>query len=312
MKIGIIGAGHVGETAAYAMAKKELGDIVLLDVVEDMPQGKALDMMEAACIYGWDSKVIGTNDYADLSGASIVVVTAGVPRKPGMSRTDLLQTNSNIVKNVTEQIVKHAPNSIIIVVSNPLDIMTYLAMITSNLPKSKVFGMAGVLDSARFRAFISMELDASIADTQAMVLGGHGDQMVPLPRFSTVSGVPITELMDAGTIQRLVDRTKVGGGEIVKLLKSGSAYYAPAESIVQMVESIVLNKKRILPTCAFLEGQYGIENVYLGVPCKLGTNGIEEIIELKLSSDESDLLKKSANIVQDNIIELENILKEMS
>lgn len=303
-RIAVVGAGHVGESTALMLAQKELGDVILTDIIEDMPQGKALDLMEMTPLVGIDSNLQGSNDLADLAGSDIVVMTAGLPRKPGMDRMDLLTKNANIVGGVAEAIKKHAPNAIVVMVSNPLDVMAYLMYKNTGFDKKRVVGMAGVLDSTRLRAFVAMELGVSTADVHAMVLGGHGDSMVPLPRYTTVSGVPITELLSQDAIDRLIQRTKVGGGEIVKLLKTGSAYYAPAMSAVQMVESILRDKKRIIPAAALLEGEYGLSNVFVGVPVKLGSEGVEEIIELKLTSDEMNLLKASAEEVAKGIKDL--------
>ena len=287
-KISIIGAGNVGATAAFIIANKELSDVVLVDIIPDMPQGKGLDMAEASPVQRYDSQITGTNDYADIADSDVVIVTSGLPRKPGMSREDLLQKNAEIVGSVTEQIVKYAPNSLIILVTNPLDIMTYHAWKVSGFPANRVVGQAGILDSARFRYFIAETLNVSIEDISAMVLGGHGDTMVPLPRYTTVAGIPITELMSEETISQLSERTRNGGGEIVNLLKTGSAFYAPGAAIAQMAEAIIKDKKRILPCSAYLTGQYGINDVYIGVPIKLGANGIEEIIELRLTDSEVD------------------------
>ncbi len=303
-KITVIGAGHVGESTALMLAQKELGDVVLADIVPDMPQGKALDLMEMTPLIGIDSNVRGSNDLADIAGSDVVVMTAGLPRKPGMDRMDLITKNAEIVGGVAEGIKKHAPNAIVVVVSNPLDVMTYLMYKTTGFNKKRVVGMAGILDSTRLRAFVAMELGVSAADVHAMVLGGHGDSMVPLPRYTTVNGIPITELLPEEVIERLIQRTKVGGGEIVKLLKTGSAYYSPAMSATQMVESILRDKKRIVPAAALLEGEYGLSNVYVGVPVKLGSEGVEQIIELKLTSKEMDMLKESAAEVAKGIKDL--------
>ena len=297
-KITVVGAGHVGATAAQITAEKHLGDVVLVDIVEGVPQGKALDLAETAPVLGYDSRIIGTNAYDDTADSDVVVITAGVPRKPGMSRDDLLKTNYNIVKSVTEQVVSRSPNSVLIVVSNPLDAMVQTAFRVSQFPKNRVIGMAGVLDSARFRTFIAMELDVSVDNVHAFVLGGHGDTMVPLPRYSTVAGVPITELLPADTIARLVDRTRKGGAEIVGLLKT-SAWYAPGASIVDMVESILRDKKKILPCAAYLEGEYGVDGLYVGVPVKLGSRGVEEIIQIELTLEERAELQKSAASVRE-------------
>ncbi len=298
-KATVIGAGQVGATAAMRLAEKELADVVLIDVIEGVPAGKALDLVEAAPIEKHDAKVIGaTSDYADAKDSDIVIITAGIPRKPGMSRDDLLSTNMGIMRSVTEKVAAVAPNAILIIVSNPLDAMCHVAYETSGFPKNRVIGMAGVLDSARFRAFISTELDVSVENTHAFVLGGHGDTMVPLPRYSTVAGIPITELMSSERIEALVDRTRNGGAEIVGLLKTGSAFYAPSAAAVEMAEAILKDKKKILPCAAMLSGEYGIDDLFIGVPVKLGKNGIEEIIEIKLTDEESQALKRSASAVQ--------------
>jgi malate dehydrogenase len=303
-KITVVGAGNVGATAAQLIAYKELGNVVLVDIIEGVPQGKGLDLLESGPVEQFSGKILGTNDYKDTANSDVVVITAGVPRKPGMSRDDLIGTNAKIVKSVVEQITKHSPDTILIVVSNPLDIMACLAKQVSGFPKNRVIGMAGVLDSTRFRAFISEELNVSMEDTQAMVLGGHGDSMVPLPRYSTVSGICIEELISKERLDKLIERTRKGGGEIVALLKTGSAFYAPGASAVQMVESIIKDKKRILPCAAYLEGEYGIEGLFVGVPVKLGSNGIEEIIEIKLADEESNALKASADAVKKTLSEL--------
>jgi malate dehydrogenase len=304
-KITVVGAGHVGATAAQRLAEKELCDVVLVDIIEGVPQGKALDLAEAAPIEKHDAHLTGANAYDASEGSDIVIITAGIPRKPGMSRDDLISTNAGIMKTVTEQIVKLSPETILIIVSNPLDAMCHVAFEASTFPKNRVVGMAGILDSARFRAFISMELGVSVENTHAFVLGGHGDTMVPLPRYSTVAGIPITELMPADRIDAIVDRTRNGGAEIVGLLKTGSAYYAPASAAVEMAESILKDKKKILPCATYLEGEYGIKDLYIGVPVKLGANGIEEIIEIKLTDEEQAPLNKSADAVR----ELKEILK---
>ena len=303
-KISIIGAGSVGSTAAFIIANKELSDVVMVDIIPDMPQGKGLDMAEASPVQRYDSKITGTNDYVDIADSDIVIVTSGLPRKPGMSREDLLQKNAEIVGNVTEQIVKYAPNAIIILVTNPLDIMTYHAWKVSGFSTNRVMGQAGILDSARFRYFISEALNVSIEDISAMVLGGHGDTMVPLPRYTTVAGIPITELMSEETISQLIERTRNGGGEIVNLLKTGSAFYAPGAAVAQMAEAIIKDKKRILPCSAYLTGQYDINDIYIGTPVKLGANGVEEIIELRLTDSELAALQKSANIYREGISSL--------
>lgn len=305
MKITVIGAGNVGATAAQRIAEKELAnEVVLIDVVEGMPQGKGLDMYESAPVEGFDAKVIGTNSYDQTANSDIILITAGIARKPGMSRDDLQNTNANIVKTVTEQAVAKSPGAIIIVVSNPLDVMTYVAKKVSGFERHRVIGMAGVLDSARFRTFISMELNVSVEDVSAFVLGGHGDTMVPLPRYSTVAGIPLPDLMDQATIDRLVKRTRDGGIEIVNYLKTGSAYYAPSAAAVEMIEAIVKDKKRILPCAAWLQGEYGQKDVYCGVPIKLGRNGMEEIIQIKLTPDEQAALNKSAADVKASIAKL--------
>ncbi|HEY5616166.1 MAG TPA: malate dehydrogenase [Bacteroidota bacterium] len=305
MKITVIGAGNVGATAAQRIAEKELAnEVVLIDVIEGMPQGKGLDMYESAPIEGFDSKVIGTNSYDTTANSDVIVITAGIARKPGMSRDDLQATNANIVKSCTEQAVAKSPQAIIIVVSNPLDVMTYVAMKVSGFERHRVLGMAGVLDSARFRTFIAMEMNVSVQDVSAFVLGGHGDSMVPLPRYSTVAGIPLPDLMDKATIDRLVKRTRDGGIEIVNFLKTGSAYYAPSSSAVEMVESIVRDKKRILPCSVWLKGEYGLNDVFVGVPVKLGKNGLEEIIQIKLLPEEQEALNKSAVDVIGSIAKL--------
>jgi malate dehydrogenase len=305
MKITVIGAGNVGATAAQRIAEKELAnEVVLVDVVEGLPQGKGLDMYESAPIEGFDSKVIGTNSYEPTANSDIILITAGIARKPGMSRDDLQATNASIVKSCTEQAVAKSPQAIIIVVSNPLDVMAYVAMKVSGFERHRVIGMAGVLDSARFRTFIAMELNVSIKDVTAFVLGGHGDSMVPLPRYSTVAGIPLPDLMDQATIDRLVKRTRDGGIEIVNYLKTGSAYYAPSSAAVEMIESIVKDKKRILPCSAWLQGEYGQKDVFLGVPVKLGSGGIEEILQIKLLPEEQEALNRSAADVKANIAKL--------
>ena len=306
-KITIIGAGAVGATAAQRIAEKELGDVVLTDIVEGLPQGKALDLMEAAPMFGYDSKILGTNDYKDIEGSDVVVITAGIARKPGMTREDLLKINTKIIRDVSQNIAKYAPESIIITVTNPLDIMTYVTMKTAGFEPARVFGMSGVLDAGRFAAFIAMEAGCSVRDINAMVLGGHGDTMVPLPRFTTVSGVPITELISENAIKRLVERTINGGAEIVSLLKTGSAFYAPSAAVTNMVEAVINDTKRILPVCAYLNGEYGRKDIYLGVPVKLGKCGVEEIIELKLTGDEKKVLDKSAEAVMAGIASLKEL-----
>jgi malate dehydrogenase len=298
-KVTIVGAGNVGATTAHWIAAKELADVVLVDVVEGVPQGKALDLQEALPVEGADVRITGSNDYAATADSDIVVITAGLPRKPGMSRDDLLKVNSEIVGSATQSAVKLSPNCILIIVTNPLDAMCEVARQKSGFPRERIIGMAGVLDSARFATFIAMELNVSVDNVYAAVLGGHGDQMVPLPRYSTVAGVPITELMDAATIARIVDRTAKGGGEIVALLKTGSAYYAPARSITEMVDAILRDKHKILPCAVLLNGEYGLRDLFIGVPCKLGAKGLEAVIELKLTAEEKAALQKSASAVKE-------------
>lgn len=298
-KVTVVGGGNVGATAAQRLAEKELADVVLIDILEGIPQGKALDLAEAAPIEKHDAGVLGTNDYKDSENSDIVIVTAGIPRKPGMSRDDLISTNAGIMKNVTREIAAHSPNAVLIIVSNPLDAMCHVAYETSGFPKNRVVGMAGVLDSARFRTFISRELNVSVENTHAFVLGGHGDTMVPLPRYSTVAGIPITELIPEERIEALVDRTRNGGAEVVSLLKTGSAYYAPASAAVEMAESILKDKKKILPCAALLEGEYGINGLFIGVPVKLGSDGIEDIIQIDLTDSEQAALQHSADAVRE-------------
>ena len=297
-KISIIGAGNVGATTAHWIASKELGNVVLLDIVEGMPQGKGLDLLESGPVEGFDVDVKGTNNYEDSSDSDIAVITSGVPRKPGMSRDDLISINSKIIKDVTQNVIKYSPNCILIVVTNPLDAMVFVASKVSNFPKHRILGMAGILDSTRFRTFIAKELGVSVKDVSAMVLGGHGDSMVPLPRYSTVNGIPITELISAEKISALVERTRKGGEEIVNLLKTGSAYYAPGAAVAEMVESILEDKKRILPCAAYCDSEYNVGGYFVGVPVKLGRNGIEEVIELKLTQEEKELFKKSIEHVK--------------
>ena len=298
-KTTVVGAGFVGATTAQRIVDAELSDVVMIDILEGVTQGRGLDMLESSPVSGSDAHIIGTNEYRDTAGSDVVVITAGLPRKPGMSRDDLLMKNYNIVKEVTENVVRHSPNAILIVVSNPLDAMVQTAFKVSGFPKNRVIGMAGVLDSARMRTFIAMELKVSVENVHAFVLGGHGDDMVPLPRYSTVCGVPITELLSQEVIDRILDRTRKGGGEIVSLLKTGSAYYAPSAAIVEMVEAIYKDKKKILPCAAYLEGEYGIQGLYVGVPVKLGAKGVEQIIEIHLSNEERAQLQKSAASVQE-------------
>ena len=298
-KTTVVGAGFVGATTAQRIVDAELSDVVMIDILEGVTQGRGLDMLESCPVSGSDAHIIGTNEYRDTTGSDVVVITAGLPRKPGMSRDDLLMKNYNIVKEVTENVVRHSPNAILIVVSNPLDAMVQTAFKVSGFPKNRVIGMAGVLDSARMRTFIAMELKVSVENVHAFVLGGHGDDMVPLPRYSTVCGVPITELLSQEVIDRILDRTRKGGGEIVSLLKTGSAYYAPSAAIVEMVEAIYKDKKKILPCAAYLEGEYGIQGLYVGIPVKLGAKGVEQIIEIHLSNEERAQLQKSAASVQE-------------
>jgi malate dehydrogenase len=307
-KVTVVGAGNVGATAAQRLAEKELCDVVLVDIIEGVPQGKSLDLTEAAPIEKHDAHLTGVNTYEATAGSNIIIITAGIPRKPGMSRDDLLGTNAGIMKKVTEQVAKLSPDAVIIIVSNPLDAMCHVAFDASGFPKERVLGMAGVLDSARFRAFIAMELNVSVENTHAFVLGGHGDTMVPLPRYSTVAGIPITELLPQDRIDAIVERTRTGGAEIVSLLKTGSAYYAPASAAVEMAESILKDKKKILPCAALLQGEYGIEDLFIGVPVKLGAAGIEEVIQIKLTEDEQAALNRSAAAVQ----ELKEAMKKLT
>ncbi len=303
-KITVVGAGNVGATTAQHIVGLELGDVVLVDIIEGLSQGKALDLQESGPVEGFDCKLVGSNGYEETAHSDIVVITSGVARKPGMSREDLLETNRRIIESVVAQVVEKSPETILIVVTNPLDTMTYLAFKKSGFPKNRVMGMAGILDTSRFKAFISMELGVSVEDIHAMLLGGHGDEMVPLPRYTTVSGIPLSQFAPQETIDRLVERTRKGGGEIVSLLKTGSAYYAPGSSVVQMVEAVLKDKKRILPCCAYLEGEYGLRDVCFGVPVKLGSNGIEGIIELDLTESERELVMKSASGVKKSIMGL--------
>lgn len=299
MKITVVGAGNVGATCANCIAQKELGnEVILLDIKEGLAEGKALDMWETAPVNYYDTRVKGvTNNYEATAGSEVVVITSGIPRKPGMSRDDLIATNAGIVKSVTENIVKHSPDAIIIIVSNPLDVMTYAAFLTAKKASNKVFGMAGVLDTARYRSFLAEALDVSPKDIQALLMGGHGDTMVPLPRYTTVSGIPVTEMIEEDKLNAIIERTKKGGGELVNLMGT-SAWYAPGAAAAQMVEAIVRNQKRIFPVCAYLNGEYGMKDIYLGVPVKLGKNGIEEIIEVDLNKEEKALLDQSAEAVK--------------
>jgi malate dehydrogenase len=299
-KITVVGAGNVGATTAQRVAEKELArTVVMVDVVEGVPQGKGLDQWQSAPIEAFDARVIGSNGYDETAGSDIVIITAGIARKPGMSRDDLLNTNAGIVKSVAEQIAKTSPNAIVIVVSNPLDVMCYVAKQVTGFPRERVLGMAGVLDTARYRAFLAEALDVSVRDIQAMVLGGHGDTMVPLVSYTSVSGIPVTQLMDRAKLDAIVDRTRNGGAEIVKHLKTGSAYYAPSSGAVQMAEAIVNDQKRILPCAAWLTGEYGMKDLFLGVPCKLGRKGLERVIEVQLTADERAALEKSAEAVRE-------------
>ena len=300
-KVTVVGAGNVGATTALRISQLGYADVVLVDVVEDLPQGKGLDMLEAGPVLGTDASIIGSNSYEETHDSDLVVITAGIARRPGMSRDDLLLTNMKITSSVTQEVVKYSPNCIIIAVTNPLDAMVQNVYESSGFPRNRVFGMAGVLDTARFRTFIAQELDVSVEDVQALVLGGHGDDMVPLVRYTSVGGIPVTELMAEEKVDQLVKRTRQGGGEIVALLKEGSAYYAPSAAITQMVEAVLLDKKRILPCCAFLEGEYGINGLCVGVPVKLGAGGMEQIIEISLTESEKTALRHSADSVEELI-----------
>ena len=298
-KVSIVGAGQTGGTMARDLAAKGYADIVLMDVIEGFPQGKALDITQAAPLLGFDSKVVGTNAWEETANSDVVIITSGKPRGPGMSRDDLVTANTEIVRSVTAQVVKHSPKCIIIVFANPLDAMCYVALKVSGFPRERVIGQSGGLDTARFRAFIAMELGVSVEDVQAYVLGGHGDDMVPLVRYTTVAGVPISDLIPAERVEAIVQRTRKGGGEIVSLLKTGSAYYAPAASTIQMVDSILLDRKRVLPCAAYLEGEYGVKGIFMGVPVKLGSKGVERILEIKLTDEERAMFDKSANSVRE-------------
>ena len=308
-RVSIIGAGKVGSTLAQRVAEKNLADVVLLDIVEGWPQGIALDLMQARGVERHDRQIVGTNNYADTANSNIIVIAAGIPRKPGINREDLIKINAKIVTESAQQAIAHSPEAILIVVTNPLDVMTYLAWEATGLPKHRVMGMAGILDSSRFQTFIAMELGISIAEINATVLGSHGDLMVPLPRYSTVNGIPITQLMDGETIARLVDRTRNGGAEIVKLMQTSSAYFAPASSTCLMIESILLNQSRILPCSVYLDGQYSVQDIFLGVPCRLGYQGIEQILELELSDIESAAFVECGKLVLQSIEEARSILK---
>ena len=298
-KVTVVGAGNVGATTAQRIHGLGYADVVLVDVIEDLPQGKTLDMLESGPVLGSDAVITGSNSYRETAGSDLVIITAGIARKPGMSRDDLLLTNMKIVGEVTRQIVEHSPQCIMMVVTNPLDAMAQHAFEVSGFPRQRVFGMAGILDTSRFRTFIARELDVSVEDVQACVLGSHGDDMVPLVRYTTVGGIPISELLPSETIDRLVQRTRQGGGEIVQLLKAGSAYYAPSAAVTQMAEAVLLDKKRILPCCAYLQGEYGIDGLFVGVPVKLGASGLEQIIEITLTEDERAALNKSAESVRE-------------
>lgn len=303
-KVSIIGSGFVGSTAAHWIASKELADIVLLDIIEGVPQGKGLDLLEAGPIEGFDVHVKGSNDYADTAGSQVIVVTSGAPRKPGMTREDLIKINANITSDCISKAAALSPDAVIIMVNNPLDTMAHLARKVSGFPKGRVVGQAGVLDSSRYRTFIAMEAGVSVEDVQAMLMGGHGDEMVPLPRYTTIAGIPVTEFIAADKLNAIVDRARKGGGEIVNLLKTGSAYYAPSAATVQMVEAVLRDKKRVLPCACYLEGEYGLNDMYFGVPCVLGAGGVEKIIELPLNDEEKALVKQSADAVKSSIAAL--------
>lgn len=308
-RVSIIGAGKVGSTLAQRIAEKNLADVVLLDIVEGWPQGVALDLMQARGVERHDRQIVGTNDYTDTANSNIIVIAAGVPRKPGINREDLIKINARIVTEAAKSAIAHSPKAILITVTNPLDIMTYLAWEATDLPKHRVIGMGGILDSARFQTFIAMELGVSIAEVNATVIGSHGDSMVPLPRYSSVNGIPISQLMDAGAIDRIVQRTRHGGAEIVTLMKTGSAYFAPASSACLMVESILLNQSRLLPCSVYLHGEYGVQDIFLGVPCRLGYQGVEQIVELELSDSERAAFQDSGKLVLQSIEEARSILK---
>ena len=310
-RVSVIGCGRVGSTLAQRIAQKNLADVVLLDVVDGLPQGLALDLLEARGIERHDCQIIGTNDYAETAGSAIVVITAGSPRKPGINRDDLLQINAKIVVEAARKAIAYSPDALLIIVTNPLDILTYLAWQATNLPPRRVIGMAGVLDSARFQTFIAMELGVCVGDISALVLGGHGDLMVPLPRYSTVSGIPITELMDTATIERLVERTRHGGAEIVELIQTGGAYFAPASSTCLMIEAILKNLSRLVPASAYLQGEYGLNDIFIGVPCRLGCRGIESVLELNLTDAEREALKSSAASVRQGIQKASEMLENL-
>jgi malate dehydrogenase len=308
-RITVVGAGHVGATQTHRLAEMQIArEVVLVDILEGIPQGKALDLYESGPISGFDTRVVGANEYEETRGSDVVIITAGIPRKPGMSRDDLLATNAGIVRSVSAEVKKYSPDSIVIVVSNPLDVMTYVAKETTGFPANHVFGMAGVLDTARYRTFIAERLNVSVEDIQALVLGGHGDTMVPLVSYTTISGIPLTQFLGQDEIDGLIERTRKGGAEIVGYLKEGSAYYAPSAAVAQMVEAIGLDKKRILPCAAWMEGQYGISDTYLGVPCKLGRDGVEEIVEVELTDDERAALNASAEHVRSTIQKMKELL----
>ena len=306
-KITIIGAGFVGSTAAHWIAAKELGDIVLIDIVEGVPQGKGLDLLEASPIEGFDLHVTGTNNYEDTANSDVIVVTSGAPRKPGMTREDLIKINANITRDCISKAAPLSPDAVIIMVNNPLDTMAYLAKQVSGFPKNRVVGQAGVLDSARYRTFIAMEAGVSVEDVQAMLMGGHGDEMVPLPRFTTIGGIPVSEFIPQDRLDAIVDRARKGGGEIVNLLKTGSAYYAPSAATVQMVEAVLRDKKRVIPCAAYLEGEYGLNDIYFGVPCVLGAGGVERVLELPLDEAEMAAVKKSADGVRSSVETLKTL-----
>jgi malate dehydrogenase len=311
-RVAVIGCGRVGSTLAQRIVEKNLADVVLLDIVNGLPQGLALDLLEARGIERHDCQIIGTSDYAETAGSAIVVITAGSPRKPGMNRDDLLQINAKIVVEAAKNAIAHSPDALLIIVTNPLDVVTYLAWQATNLPPHRVMGMAGVLDSARFQTFIAMELEVSVKDVSALVLGGHGELMVPLPRYSTVSGIPITELMDTATIERLVERTRHGGAEIVELIQTGGAYFAPASSTYLMVEAILKNQPRQVPASAYLQGEYGLNDIFMGVPCRLGCRGIESVLELNLTDAEREALKSSAESVRQGIQKASEMLENLN
>jgi malate dehydrogenase len=298
-KVTVVGAGNVGGTTAQRLAERNYADVVLVDIVEGLPQGKALDILESGPVIGFDSSLTGTNSYEESAGSDVVVITSGSPRKPGMSRDDLLRTNQNIVQSVTEEVVKHSPETVLVMVANPLDAMCHVALEVSGFPRERVVGMAGILDTARYRTFIARELGVSVRDVFALVLGGHGDTMVPLPSMATVGGVAITELLPQDRVEAIVDRTRGGGAEIVQLLQSGSAFYAPSAAVVEMVDSILLDQKRILPCATYLQGEYGIDELFVGVPVKLGASGVEEIVELELRENELEDLRNSAGAVRE-------------